>query len=173
MLDCMEENPLQDIRAKDVFERAALNKTTFYKYYKDVGEIVTELEQEQLEKFGQLFKNADGTDEALLRKTLHSLDRAGKLYHAGSGGGFTEHFRNGLIETAKKYGLKAWQEKMPQLEARKAELVYEGLAAGALRIIQSAGGEADREVLIDTIMSMFNSYVRENSGTDRADTARE
>lgn len=163
LIRCMEADPVKDIRATDICERAGLNKTTFYKYYKDVDAMVCELELEQLDRFALLLQQSTETGEALLREILDSIDRAQELYHTGSGGALSESFRRGLIKTAKKYGMKAWKQRLPGTDEHEAELAYEGLLAGALQVALAAGERTDREKVVKTIMNMVEAYISANS----------
>ena len=43
--------PLEKVKVKDICEMALINKTTFYKYYMDVFDLSTELENEAIEQF--------------------------------------------------------------------------------------------------------------------------
>lgn len=51
--------PLEKVKVKDICEMALINKTTFYKYYMDVFDLSTELENEAIEQFFLASENLD------------------------------------------------------------------------------------------------------------------
>lgn len=159
LLACMAEAPVRDIQVKEICAKAGLNRTTFYKHYSDVNGIVEELEQEQLERFAAPLREKKQTGAALLRELLQTLDEVRQLYRANSGGEVTESLKNGLIETAKRYGAQAWKEKLPKVPPEEAETVYEALAAGALHAALHTEEEHGRETVIKTVMEMAESYI--------------
>lgn len=48
---------LEDIKVKDICDKALINKSTFYKYYKDVFELSDELENEAVNIYFRYFDN--------------------------------------------------------------------------------------------------------------------
>ena len=153
----MAERNLKDIQVKELCERAGLSKAVFYKHYKDTDAVLYEMEQEQLDRFRVLLSEKKES-AALLQDILDSFEKAKELFRVGNDGLLPERFKAGLIAIAKEYGLRGWKEKLPQADARKAELAFEGLLAGALQIAQSADGKNDREKVTDTITDLIEVY---------------
>lgn len=48
MLELMEKRPLEKISVTDICENADVNRSTFYAYYEDVGQLLTEIENDVL-----------------------------------------------------------------------------------------------------------------------------
>lgn len=48
MLELMESRPLEKISVTDLCENADLNRSTFYAYYEDVGQLLAEIENDVL-----------------------------------------------------------------------------------------------------------------------------
>lgn len=160
LLACMEENLLKDIKVKDIYERAGLNKSTFYKYYRDVEALAAETEMQQLAAFSHILQQGKHSGEEMLRIILDSLEQAEALYHVRSGGAFSASFRTGLISTAMNCGMEAWRKRLPDMDPEKAALIYEMLLAGALQAVSSRDITADREWLVKTVMEMFRTCIR-------------
>lgn len=154
LLACMLEKPLQDIAVTEVCERAGLNRTTFYKYYKDITGILDELGQEQIEKFRVMLKGRTKSGEAFLRDILKSIERAKELYQVKDGGTVSERFKSGVIEAAKEYGMPNWKTALSSLDAQETSLYYEALLGGALQVALAADCKKDSAVVIKVIMNL-------------------
>lgn len=160
LLECMKKRQLKDITITEVCRTAEINRATFYKHYRNCYEIVEEVEQDQLEVFRTMLMERKKSGEELLRDILDSIDKAIELTGGEGGKMLPESFKDGLIRTTMECGVQAWKERIPRVGEHEAELAYEGLVAAALRMALSAGGTAHREVVVKTIMGMFNSYIR-------------
>lgn len=155
----MKRKQLKDITVTEVCEIADIKRTTFYRHYKDCFEIAAEFEREQLAVFQTILEEKKKAGEDLLRDILISVDKAIELTGGNGGKMIPESFREGVISTAMKYGMQAWKERIPAVDEREAELVYEGLLAAALRMALSADGGTDRETVVKTIMGLFSAYI--------------
>ena len=52
-LDMLEEMPIQKITVKGICEKAEINRSTFYRYYKDPYDLMEQIESELWESFRQ------------------------------------------------------------------------------------------------------------------------
>lgn len=65
LLEILKEKKLQEISIREVTERADINRGTFYLHYKNVHDLLAQIEEELLEKFREsLCQDADGTEKA-------------------------------------------------------------------------------------------------------------
>lgn len=163
MRACMAEAPLSDIRVKDVVERAGVNKTTFYKYYRDMEALAAEEEQALLEQFMAEWRQSEGTAEAQFRIGFGLLDKIKVLFHTQSGGTIPGGFRDALIRTVKACIAQSWKEKLPRLNAEETGLLLEGFIAAALQMALTAKEGTDREKLIRAAWSVFDGYIEQEA----------
>ena len=59
LIELMKEKSILRITAKEVYEKADIGRTTFYAHYKDQFDILSEIEQETIEKFDEILKKHD------------------------------------------------------------------------------------------------------------------
>lgn len=170
LLKCMNRKQLKDITVTEVCRLADINRATFYNHYKDCYAIVNEVEQEQLEVFRTLLIEKKKTGAELLRYILNSIDKAIDLTGGEGGKMLPESFRDGLIETAMKYGVRGWKDRLPGVDGREAELAYEGLLAAAFRIAMTSYDRYDREPVVKTIMGMFSAYIEAHTENEDNDS---
>ncbi len=59
LIELVAEKELSDITISELSKRAQINRKTFYRHYKAVPDVVTELENEILEKFSHILKRSN------------------------------------------------------------------------------------------------------------------
>ena len=107
-LDMLEEMPIQKITVKAICEKAEINRSTFYRYYKDPYDLMEQIENELWESFRQQIVGRSNGDivhtleemflaiqnERIVYVTLlstntgteyfqHMVDRSYDMFHAG------------------------------------------------------------------------------------------
>ena len=50
LLELLEEHPIEKITVKDICDRADVNRSTFYAYYEDAGQLLLEIENDVLDQ---------------------------------------------------------------------------------------------------------------------------
>jgi AcrR family transcriptional regulator len=69
----LTEKPTQDITAKDVADRALINKKTFYAHYPSVRAVLKEIEDDAVEEVSGIVSSGDVNTPAGLSKVLSQL----------------------------------------------------------------------------------------------------
>lgn len=57
LLELMSERELAKISISELCVRAGINRKTFYRHYREVGDVVTELENDILSEFAEVFRS--------------------------------------------------------------------------------------------------------------------
>lgn len=160
LLACMKEKHLSEISVAELCRRAGVDRTTFYRHYKDCDAVLDELKQGQLELFRTILLERRKSGAAMLRDILDSIDRAEELYGVRDGRLLPDSFKSGLVEIAKETGVHGFLERLPNLDPAAAALAYEALLAGALQAALSPEAKESREKVVFTIMDMIESYIK-------------
>lgn len=158
LYDCMKEKKISDITVTELCNSAGLDRTTFYRRYKYIDDIVIELEQEQLNDFRELMSKKTG--EPLLIDILYAIDRAQGFCQTEAGFVLSERFKNGLIDVAKEYGLQMWREQLPIVDPQGVEISFEALLAGTLHAALAMGDKVSNEKKAKLIMDMIHAYIQ-------------
>ena len=61
LTELMSEKELSKITISELSERAMINRKTFYRHYRNVGDVVTELENEILDSFSDILKSSNSS----------------------------------------------------------------------------------------------------------------
>ncbi len=59
LADLMAEKALSDITISELSQRALINRKTFYRHYRTVGEVMTDIENEILDEFTEILKSSN------------------------------------------------------------------------------------------------------------------
>lgn len=159
---CLRETRAEDVTVSALCRLADVNRTTFYRHYRNVKDVFNDLETDQLNEFRELLQNEALPVETLLKESLLSIDKAQELYHIRDGRSLPESFKKELTRNALKYGFPGWRKLIPKVDEAEAFIAYEALLTGALQVVISADKE-DREKVVGIIMDMVNTYIRAHS----------
>lgn len=83
-LDLRKEQPLEEIKVIDICALSVINKTTFYKYYTDIFDLNTAIEDEVFAAFMEDFKGFQllFTDtEGFIHSLNEALTKQGSVFH--------------------------------------------------------------------------------------------
>ena len=80
-IDLVEEKPFHNITLKEVCERAEINRSTFYKHYKDTYDWKEQTEDSFLEDVNALFVQCDTDDvTGILERQFEEMKKNERLY---------------------------------------------------------------------------------------------
>ena len=80
-LSLLNERPLDKISVKDIAERSAVNRNTFYYYYADIYALVEEIFQMETEQFLEKLRGYESWEEAFLEATAFAAANRRAVYH--------------------------------------------------------------------------------------------
>lgn len=161
LLNCAKDKPIGDLSIAEVCRRAKIDRTTFYRHYKDIDGVVNELLQEQLDQLREFMLGNKKTIKGFIQNFLVSVDRAKELYRTKDGVVVSDSFKTDILTTVKEYGMVKWKEDHPAIEEVESELLFEAFLAGALQIALSENGKADHETVVRAITGLiYANYER-------------
>ena len=155
LLSCGKEKPIGDLSIAEVCRRAGIDRTTFYRHYKDIDSVINDLLQEQLDQLRTLMLGKDKTVEGFINTFLASVESAKDLYRTNDGVIVSESFKSDIMSTVKEYGMATWKEDHPTIEELESELLFEAFLAGALQVALNEDGKADRATIIRTLTGLI------------------
>lgn len=80
-MEMLNERKLNKITVKDIAVACDINRNTFYYYYSDIYEVLTELFQMQIEKVVEEYNDSRSWEESFLVATQFILDNKVAIYH--------------------------------------------------------------------------------------------
>lgn len=86
-LELLEENPFSHITVKDIVERCAINRNTFYYYFQDMAALAEAVAEEEflpLPEESLSLNTVEDTLNAVISRTLEHRQAALKIYHSAN-----------------------------------------------------------------------------------------
>lgn len=77
----LNERPLNKITVKDLVTTCEINRNTFYYYYSDIYQIITELFQTELQRVIDEYNDTFSWEESFLVATRFALENKKAIYH--------------------------------------------------------------------------------------------
>ncbi|MBO2517337.1 MAG: hypothetical protein CW338_08720 [Clostridiales bacterium] len=158
-VSCIKEKPVKEITALDISSRAGVDRATFYRHFKGIDEIVSELERAQLEQFRELMSSGDVFGEDTINTVLSQIDRINKINKTAMIISFSAGFNEKLIGIAKEYAFDAWRKKMPRASDEEVELALTSVITAAFQVVAKQADKYSREVIVRYINNMINGII--------------
>lgn len=159
LLSCMNEKPVKDISVMAVSNLAGVDRTTFYRYFKSIDDIVKHLEQQQLRAFRELMESKDLFGEGLINIILDQAEKGKKINQTAMIRYFSEDFTLRLADIAREYAFDAWRSRMRTATDEEVELALTTVISSAMQIMRQAG-RYRRETIVRYITNMVNGIVK-------------
>ena len=93
-IQLLNERPLDKISIKDIAEKSAVNRNTFYYYYADIFALVEDILQLEIEDFQAKMRRYDSWQEAFRDATAFASQNKRAIYHL---------YNSGNQETIRRY----------------------------------------------------------------------
>ena len=85
-IQLLNERPLDKISIKDIAEKSAVNRNTFYYYYADIFALVEDILQLEIEDFQAKMRRYDSWQEAFRDATAFASQNKRAIYHLYNSG---------------------------------------------------------------------------------------
>ncbi|MFQ9587794.1 MAG: TetR/AcrR family transcriptional regulator [Mediterraneibacter gnavus] len=135
-LELLKEKPIAKITVKEICERAEINRSTFYKHYQDVYDLMKKLENEAIEEFEKLLDSyAQNEIIPALVTLLNSLQEHREFLAPLIANSSKDDFIKRLTAACSEYALSHLTPEKDYTSNPKQAAVYAYLAGGTAGII--------------------------------------
>lgn len=138
----LQKKPIYQISVTELCDVAELNRSTFYKHYGNVRDILSELENEVLQKSRQCMQEitaAENTSNITitpLYRLLCDMQKNRKIYRMLLNSSHNNEFSSGLIQETIEF-LLAETQILDIKEDKKSEYIFRYLSSGCMSVIQN------------------------------------
>lgn len=135
----IEEKPFERITLKEVCNLAGINRSTFYKYYKDIYDWREQMEKSCMESAQKLMDEVDSTDiEVILTHLFRSVKEDNDLFHAlfSANGGCDSHSLEQLFSMGLNKGKLTFEHRLLENPSEAEKWKIHFLAYGSIGVIQ-------------------------------------
>lgn len=144
LIELLETKDLDAVTVTDICKAADVNRGTFYRYYKDVRDLLSQMEDEFLDGILVIFENygedtANGLTEEYLEKVIKNalavVVENKEFVELFQRGGNDSRVINGILTRIKPQFLEGYRSQYPQLSEEEVEYVFEYMLGGSTNII--------------------------------------
>lgn len=160
LIICMKEKPLKEIQVKEICQYADLDRTTFYRHYKGIGDLLAELEEEQLEHFRSLMASNDCFGEKLIFDILDLIEENKQINAATGEHILSDSLVRKMADTAYEYSIEAWKSKLPKATEQEVALCLKIMISASLQVLVHDGEQFDRDTVARYLSKMITGCVK-------------
>lgn len=168
LIELMTEKPFSEITAKDITEKADLNRSTFYLHYDNVFGLLDEMENEVVETFAHMIEEIEvEPDKAweypVVEHICDYIVKNPKLCYGLLVNSRSDRLTERLTKVMKEKGKKARQEMGMDMEGRTADYIYQFIVCGTIAMVKhwlAEGMSLPKEEMMELLQKIIRSIFR-------------
>lgn len=129
----LEEKELSAVTVTDICRLADLNRGTFYRYFKDVPDLFSHIEDEFIDNFQEVLSSSDMS--SYYRSILMTIQENSSLIRFMLARNSTSHIIEKLMLLQKDFLLDMLNSRCPHLPRKEAEYIFEYILGGFIYYI--------------------------------------
>lgn len=161
-LKLLQNKPVSRITVKEICEMSRINRSTFYKHYRDSLDVLEKMEEEILDKLAVSLQTALPRMDDYLDTALTEMSIQGDLYLILASEHGDPDFPAKIFRRCYQTVFPRFQRKFPDLTAAQRELVYQYLAQGSGGILYGwirGGMQEPKETVIGLLLQLNEGAV--------------
>ncbi len=132
LFDLMQDNPINKITVTDICKSADINRSTFYSYYEDVYDLLSQIQNE-------LFENIMFTlnSETWFEDLLNLVDKNRDLCQVLIGPHGDSTFMRQLVYLGYDSSMELWKKNYPDAPQVLLDYLYAYMSSGTIGILEN------------------------------------
>lgn len=141
LLALMHENAFSEITAKDITDRANLNRATFYSHYNSTFDLLDELEDRVLAIFAEILDETEITEDdsweyPIVGKICNQIAENPQLFQCLFLNPRSDRITEKLTEIMKQKSRRVRKERGLEPISDRAEYIHQFIACGAIGMVK-------------------------------------
>ena len=156
----VQTKPISNITVTDLCAHADINRSTFYLHYRDVLQLIDDIETHLLEQMGEQLKHVHSIDQAaeLLIQLKHAPETQ-NLFRALLAPSGDPRFLQRLNDLSLELFKHWWQGRFPAIQADRARLLFQYNVYGIVALIASWMQDESQSLSAQDVVSMINDLM--------------
>lgn len=138
ILSLLESKPIKNITVLELCQKAQINRTTFYKYYKDVDDFIANIEESLLL---DLEKNIENIHRnyliSYIGQTIETIKSHKEIYGKLLSKNGDKHFLRRILDLVHDQSISEWQRILKKASSEDLENIYKFIVDGSIGIISN------------------------------------
>lgn len=165
-IQLLNERPLDKISVKDIAEKSAVNRNTFYYYYADIFALVEDILELEAEAFQTKLRRYESWPEAFRDATSFAFENKRAVYHLYSSGNqeLLRHYYHKVTLAAMTSYMKDQAEGLDvdEWDLRVLAEFYSAALAGLTALWLESGMKYDADAYIDQLGLLLDGNIRQS-----------
>jgi AcrR family transcriptional regulator len=138
LLELMRDRPISKISVKELCEKADVNRTTFYAHYKDIDELLKQIEDELFETVRTSLENGLGEESvsAMVMDILSGLKENEELCKVLFSAYGDKDCLEKMLRFAHDKTIAAWRRLSPSVSDAQMDKLYLFFSSGSVAVIR-------------------------------------
>ena len=141
LISLMQEKLFPEITARDITDRADLNRTTFYLHYNNVFDLLEELEEETVSEFARMLEETpilenSTWESVLIGKICDYIAENQDLCRCLFLNPHSDCFTEKLTEIMKRKGQEIRKERGLERDSRQTDYIRHFISCGAMGMVK-------------------------------------
>ena len=162
-LDLLKEKSYTKITVKEICNKAQINRSTFYKHYQDVPNLLEQLENNLFKEIDNLFEEYPSDFESFLLEIVTKIkNKEFNFDLLGSKNGDKELMTK-LFKYCYGKGYPIMKQNLPNVDDEKSNLIYTFLSTGSGAVLNAwliSGMSMKPEKVVDLIMQLCTVSIK-------------
>lgn len=136
----LKEKKIQEITVREITEMADLNRGTFYLHYKDVFDLLEQVEHDLLMEFNSTLQKYQASDvqqkpSLIFSDVFHCVKKNADMVQILLGENGDLNFVNQVKELVREKCLKDWVELFRQQKSKQFDAYYAFVVSGSIGLV--------------------------------------
>jgi AcrR family transcriptional regulator len=136
LLQLLAEKPIQKITVTEICELAQINRATFYTHYRDVFDLLEQIENELFAELSATIITEDQDPDRLTREIIRVIEGNIALCRVLFSENGDKMFLRRIVDSARERTIADWHRHYPHATTQQLDLLYTFIASGSVGMIE-------------------------------------
>ena len=157
-----KKGALKDVTVTEVCELAEINRTTFYKYYKDCFDLVEQIESELTQEFRCVFTNTGNAfSRDFAEAIVNLLNKYDKLIESYADRSIEGGLIEKLVSISHELCIDIWKEHLPKGKEKEIEMLFSMASSTFFQLVISEHGKYSNEEVLRFMYKLLGNVTEQ------------
>ena len=138
LLKLLEKKNINDITVLELCKDANINRTTFYKYYKDIDDLVSKIEESLIEDLKQYINDIKRNYLiSFTSKIIEAISKEKEIYTKLLNDNGDHTFLRRILNLVHKQSIEEWQKLLKKASPKDIDNIYNFIVDGTIGLIEA------------------------------------
>ena len=157
-----KKGSIKDVTVTEVCELAEVNRSTFYKYFKDCYDLVEQIEDEEIREFRAVFTDVGNAfNRRFAEEIIDLLNRYDDLIGAYAERIIEGRLKEKVVAVSHELCIDAWKEHLPKGKDSEIEMLFSIASASFFQLVITERGKYTYEEILSCMHKVLDGIVKQ------------